>query len=368
MPAPPPTHPWAYTRAQRIGLLALIAAIGTGYLLADYWSNRPEPAAVDDAPLLAAAERLRAYRQPTVVEEDPESFPFEPNTVSADDLQRLGLSEKQATAFVRYRRKVTFRRPEDIRRLRVLRPAQAEHLVGLARFPVTQPSGSAASPVALPAQAFPFDPNVLPPDSLRLLGLSEREVKALVRYRGYRAVTFRRPGDLARVRALDSAKVAALLPWVSLPDSLNRPPPAPRRPDLPPAAVTVDINRAAAADWQRLPGIGATRAERIVRYRERLGGFATIAQVAETYGLPDSTFRRIAGQLTASPIRRPLRINRATAEELAAHPYFPRTTAVIVVRYRDNHGPFASAEELKNVRALTTETLDKLLPYLNFEP
>lgn len=46
-----------------------------------------------------------------------ESFPFDPNTVSLDDLQRLGFSLKQATAIDNYRKKGgRFRRPADFGR------------------------------------------------------------------------------------------------------------------------------------------------------------------------------------------------------------------------------------------------------------
>ena len=59
------------------------------------------------------APAVRAVREktaPRVVE----SFRFNPNTVSPEDLQRLGFSEKQALAIVRYREKGgRFRRPED---------------------------------------------------------------------------------------------------------------------------------------------------------------------------------------------------------------------------------------------------------------
>ncbi|NJL77073.1 MAG: helix-hairpin-helix domain-containing protein, partial [Saprospiraceae bacterium] len=34
-------------------------------------------------------------------------------------------------------------------------------------------------------------------------------------------------------------------------------------------------------------------ANRIVKFREALGGFASVEQVAETYQLPDSTFQKI---------------------------------------------------------------------------
>ena len=372
----PKQHPWSYTRAQRIGLLVLCIFLAVGYGLVSWWSGELKQIEYgDDRALFSAAAQLRQSARDTEKgrgREEAEGFPFDPNTVTADALRRLGLSPKQAQAFTRYRAQVAFRRATDIARLRVLQPAQVTHLQRWARFPdVPARSARQENPPddAPPPARFPFDPNTLSPDSLQLLGLTAQEARALAKYRSYRPRTFRRPDDLQKVRAIDSAKVADLLPWVRIPGDSQSTAPAPRRPDTLDrrAPQAVDINRAQAADWQHLPGIGPTRAERILRYRERLGGFATAAQVGETYGLPDSVYRRIEPLLRISPVLRPLYINRGTAEELGAHPYFPRTQALILVRYRDNHGPFDSVEDLKNIRAISTETLDRLLPYLNFD-
>lgn len=374
MPLPPPQDPWTYTRPQRIGLLALCIVLVLGYGISRRWSGtQPIPTYDDhDGELFAAAAALRgrvAAEQTAKDSDAAEGFFFDPNSVSPSDLRRLGLSAKQAQAFTRYRDKVTLRGPDDLGRLRVLQPHQVSHLQRWATFPAARAAAQVAA-VENTALRFPFDPNTLTVDSLQLLGLSRREAVALDKYRSYRPRTFRRPADLQKVRALSPAKVKELIPWVRLAGDSQSLAPAPRRPDTLArrAPQAIDINRAQADGWQQLPGIGPARAQRILRYRELLGGFHSAQQVGETYGLPDSVFERILPLLRESAVTRPLYVNRGQAEELAAHPYLPRTQAVILVRYRDNHGPFTSVEDLKNVRAISTETLDKLLPYLNFDP
>ncbi|PPK86723.1 DNA uptake protein ComE-like DNA-binding protein [Neolewinella xylanilytica] len=368
---PTPNNPWAYTRQQRIGLVALLFLIAVCYGVSRVLNNdRGALESVDDTELLATAATLRSFTptEPRSERSARARFPFDPNTVSKPDLLRLGLSEKQATAFQRYRQKVRFRRPEDMLQLRVLHPDQARELVPLVRIagdPAAVPDVYRTD-LVIPVERFAFDPNTLPFDSLLLLGLSEREAKGLVNYRSYRPVTFRKPEDLLRVRAIDSLKVRDLMELIRLPASDTVFAPAPAAPGPTYAAGSFDVNRSPAAAWQELPGIGSYRAESIVKFRERLGGFASVEQVAETYGLPDSTYQAIKPYLTASPVNRPLYVNQADAATLSAHPYLKRSTATIIVRYRDNHGPFHSVEDLKKVRAVTTETLDKLLPYLNF--
>lgn len=59
----------------------------------------------------ASVEKIRAAKRRI------ESFPFDPNTISVEDLQRLGFSQKQAESIDAYRRKGgRFRRAEDFSR------------------------------------------------------------------------------------------------------------------------------------------------------------------------------------------------------------------------------------------------------------
>ncbi len=62
--------------------------------------------------------------------------------------------------------------------------------------------------------------------------------------------------------------------------------------------ISIDINEADTTAFIALPGIGSKLAQRIINFRTKLGGFYSIDQVRETFGLPDSTFRKIQKQLT----------------------------------------------------------------------
>lgn len=52
----------------------------------------------------------------------------------------------------------------------------------------------------------------------------------------------------------------------------------------------VDINRADTSELIALPGIGSRLAARIVAFRARLGGFTSVEQLRQVYGLRDSVF------------------------------------------------------------------------------
>jgi DNA uptake protein ComE-like DNA-binding protein len=308
-----------------------------------------------------------------------QGFVFDPNTVSADDLERLGLSRKQAAAFVKYRSYAkygrAFRKPEDLRRLGTLSDQQKDHLIKYAKIPQEE------KVPAPPPQQFRFDPNTISVDSFALLGFPNWQAKSLLRYRGDRPVTFRRATDLRRVKSLDSALVEAVIPLIDIvpvpytapafaPDGTAESGPAtyayqPKTPPPPPESF--DINASDTSAWRGLSGIGSYRAKRIVRYREALGGFYSVDQVSTTRGLPDSTFQAIRSFLKASPIFRPLTINSASYEALKNHPYISRNLANSIVQNREKAGRFNGPADLRRLRLIKEDELPRLLPYFSFE-
>lgn len=303
-------------------------------------------------------------------------FAFDPNTVSTPELRLLGLSEKQAVAFVRYRGSARygrmFRKPEDIRRVRTMSDAQKDHLVAYAVIPPEKKTEP------LPRQRFAFDPNTVTEDSLVLLGFPRWQATSIGKYRGDRTGTFRRPTDLRRVGALDSALVEEVIPLIilaPLPDT--GPATAPTNAALstnaftpkapPPAPASFNVNAGNVTTWKQLPGIGEYRAGRIVQHRNKYGGFYTFDQLAATPDLPDSTFRQILPYLRIGPVFRRIAINRASFDELRAHPNIPRSLANVIVKNREKIGRFSGPEDLRRIRLITEENLPTILPYLSFE-
>ncbi|MEM1359685.1 MAG: helix-hairpin-helix domain-containing protein, partial [Bacteroidota bacterium] len=309
----------------------------------------------------------------------------DPTTVSATDLQRLGLSTKQAASWIKFRgqRPRAFRTAEDIRKLFILSDKDKDRLVALAVVPEQAHESEEEAPAV---QTFYFDPNTISADSLQLLGFPKWQAQALLRYRGNRSNTFRRATDLRRVGALDSARVEYLLSWVKLapipsttpahsassvttvaPDATTITTYAsrPKAPLPPPASV--DINTADTTLWKSLPGIGSYRAKRILRFRAALGGFISVDQIAKTHGLPDSTFRAIIPYLRFATPPQQLPINQASYEDLKRHPYINRNLANLIVKNREKAGPFRGPEDLKRLRLITEEKYKELVPYFSFE-
>jgi DNA uptake protein ComE-like DNA-binding protein len=120
---------------------------------------------------------------------------------------------------------------------------------------------------------------------------------------------------------------------------------------------------------QIVPGIGALTAGRIIKHREKLGGFIQIAQLNEVYGLKPEVIPLIWDyfDFDAAPIRK-LSINRSTVEELASHPYISYQEAKVIVAYRLQHGGYQAATDLLGIKIFKLDWVGKIAPYLSFEP
>lgn len=131
--------------------------------------------------------------------------------------------------------------------------------------------------------------------------------------------------------------------------------------------IAIDINNSNQYQWQLLPGIGPYYAKRITGFRDKLGGFTSKEQVADTYGLPDSVFLKILPYLQESPIFKQLDINVLSVSELATHPYIRYKEASILVNFRKNQGSYSSIQDLYAVRAFDSIFIQRLQPYLTFK-
>lgn len=129
----------------------------------------------------------------------------------------------------------------------------------------------------------------------------------------------------------------------------------------------IEVNSATAEEYEKLYGIGKVFAQRIVSFRDKLGGFYSINQVKHVYGIEDSVFQKFKKNLSIKPAKiKKLNINTATFEELTANPYFFSTIAKQIIGYRTKVKPFETIEDIKNLYFVKDhpEHYDKMLPYV----
>lgn len=222
-------------------------------------------------------------------------------------------------------------------------------------------------------ESFVFDPNTATVAEWKRLGVKEKVALNIQKYIS-KGGKFRTPEDLKKIWGIPPSTMEHLIPLVQINqenlysknqkwDTLRN-----YTPYKPREIAAIDINESDSTDWLTLPGIGPGYSGRIVRFRNRLGGFYSIDQVAETYQLPDSTFQKIKKYLILnSPSIKKININSATYDELRNHPYIRYQIANAIIQYRTQHGPFLSLESLKKIMIISDEIFSKITPYFTLE-
>lgn len=135
---------------------------------------------------------------------------------------------------------------------------------------------------------------------------------------------------------------------------------------IPKKVILLDINKVDSVQLERLPAIGEKLSSRIIRYRERLGGFIQLSQLKEVYGLTDSAYQIIFPLLKIEKDFKPklIDINKAEYADLRKHPYTTNVFLKLVLAYRKAHGHFADRVALEKVDQIDRAVIDKIEPYL----
>jgi competence protein ComEA len=219
-------------------------------------------------------------------------------------------------------------------------------------------------------ELFQFDPNTLSVEGWQRLGLSEKTSKTIDKYRG-KGGKFYKPEDIKKIWGMPEGfyeRVKNFIVIASVQNNYsqtNFEKPTYIKPEK--KVAVVNINEADTTAFIALPGIGSKLAARIVNFRDKLGGFYSVEQVGETYGLPDSTFQKIKASLQLGGDVKKLNVNTATKDELKVHPYIKWNLANAIVEYRNQHGNYKSLDELKNIALINEATFERIVHYLSLQ-
>ena len=313
---------FSFSKRERNAFIGLVVIIGGFIILPDFFSPGKAPAKLSDEIKKQLAdsksqgqkdtEENQAWQTPFAEPDQKKAirlFEFDPNTLDEEGFVRLGLPERTARTIINYRSKGgKFRKPDDLRKIYSLKKADADRIIPFAKIisnePYSQPyfkkNETVNPPPAIAVKLFEFDPNTLDEAGFITLGLTERTARTIINYRN-KGGRFRNAEDLRKIYSLPKEDADRIIPYAKIaPDITGKA--SDRSPQYQPKSpIIIDINTATAEEWKSLPGIGEILSARIVKFRESLGGFSSVEQVAKTYGLKDSTFQLIRPYLRFSP-------------------------------------------------------------------
>lgn len=246
--------------------------------------------------------------------------------------------------------------------------------VGTRRATNKAVSSASASTKPFEVEYFNFDPNTLETAGWMRLGFSERQAQVIDNYRS-KGGRFYQKEDLRKLYVMSEADYLRIADYVVIAQEPKQIHTADRiltersafLHDQPPAIPSMELNSVDSFRLQLLPGIGPAFASRIVRYRDRLGGFYDVDQLLDVYGMDSARWEGLLEYVEVDRQKmQGLRINELDQETLGRHPLIGFKLASIIVRYREHHGAFADAEALKSLGVIDEEIWSKLLPYLQF--
>jgi competence protein ComEA len=216
-----------------------------------------------------------------------------------------------------------------------------------------------------------FNPNIDSEEKMTKSGVPGFISKRIIKFRS-KGGKFKTKADVKKIYGLSETIFLQLSSFIKLPEETkttknvyNNVPGIHEKK----SRSVFDINKADSLQLVSLKGIGPTFTSRILKYRNKLGGFISKEQLKEVYGL-DSTALQEIGIYTITeqnfiPIK--ININDTNAALLQSHPYIGKKTAQLIISYRNQHGNYISVDQLKNIKAISEERYLKMVPYLTIE-
>ena len=130
----------------------------------------------------------------------------------------------------------------------------------------------------------------------------------------------------------------------------------------------IDINAATKEELMAVYGIGDALSDRILKQKEILGGFVSMEQMQDVWGLHEQVVEKLKQQFVVKtvPAVKKIKVNDASVKELAQFPYFRYALAKEIVTYRSMNGAIRNADDLKNIKNFPLDKISIIALYLEF--
>lgn len=356
-----------YNKKQRNGLLVLAAlaiAIQVFLYFDDYLYRLP---ATDFSEFEALVEQMEEAKASTEtsskVAEDVELFPFNPNTASKEEFQVLGLSDRKASTIINYRSKGgSFRKPHDLLKIYGMDTAWFEKVTPYIVLEEEERFEERDFKKEKKLTPLPFKINEVDQDELEKMGLRSWQAKRIITYRE-KVRPYQTPKELFKVYGMDSSLVEELLPYIEIDSTAVQAKKETRE------LTVVEINSADSLALLNLPGIGPAYSRRILKYREKLGGFYAKEQLLEVYGMDTERYKGFEEWVQVDPAKvEKLNLNTATFKELVHHPYLEYEQVKNIVSFRERVRPYEDIGELRHIELIDEVLFSKIANYLTISP
>ncbi len=230
---------------------------------------------------------------------------------------------------------------------------------------------------------YPFNPNYITDYRGYVLGLTVAELDRLAAYRS-EGKFINSAVEFQQVTLISDSLLMALTPFFKFPDWLGnhatktgkeaaktlysgQGDALPAKNNFTPLPPKSDLNLATGEDLMAISGIGEVLSARIIKFRDRLGGFWVVDQLYDVYGLEpevvEKTLERF--EVVTLPKVEKININEASAEELSRLIYISPKLARQIIAYRQRNGSIDSFDELTAIENFPAEKIERIRLYLS---
>lgn len=216
-----------------------------------------------------------------------------------------------------------------------------------------------------------FDPNTATQKELEEMGFSEKQAASIIKYRSKGGV-FNNKEDFNKLYVVDDETYRIFEPYIrilaasTISEKLLTEEKISNQSGsgTSDAERDIELNSADSVELLKIRGVGPVFASRIIKYRRKLGGFTSVEQLQEVYGIDSSRFSQIASQVMTDSIDIiKININTATITELKKHPYLDYYLAKAIIDKRIQKGSYSSVNDLQDIFSKKPGLFEKVAPY-----
>ncbi|WP_432222186.1 ComEA family DNA-binding protein [Flavobacterium sp. TMP13] len=219
---------------------------------------------------------------------------------------------------------------------------------------------------------WPYNPNFITDYKGYKLGMSVKEIDRLFAFRKQNKYV-NSVQEFQDVTKISDSLLKSMAPYFKFPDwvKTNKSSisnlPAKKEATIK-TVIVKDINLATAEDLIAIYGIGEALSQRVLSYKQTVGGFVSMNQINEIWGLSPEVIYMINKnfKIISKPTISKIAINDASLKELSQFYYFKNGLAKQILIYRSMNGNFNNIEDLAKIKGFPVDKASIIDLYLEF--
>lgn len=221
---------------------------------------------------------------------------------------------------------------------------------------------------------YPFNPNFITDFKGYKLGMSTDEIDRLLKFRESNKYV-NSAQEFQAVTKVSDSLLDAIAPYFKFPDWVKNKNAKSsfisyeKRPyEKNEKIILIDINNATQEDLMKIYGIGPGLSERILKQKEVLGGFVSMEQMNDVWGLSPEVIEKLNLRFKVSvlPNVKKIKINDASVKELSQFPYFRYPISKEIVTYRSMNNGISNSEDLIKIKGFPVEKVKIIEKYIEY--